>query len=37
VLVETGYWPAEVPFDAAELATVVSVLNERAKKANRAR
>lgn len=40
MLVETGYWPGSIPFEADELATVVAVLNERAKaarKANRGR
>jgi hypothetical protein len=37
VLVETGFWPGNVPFEQEELMTVVKVLNDRARKANRVR
>lgn len=30
---ETGFWPETVPFDTEELATVVTVINDRAKAA----
>jgi hypothetical protein len=32
VLVSTGYWPPDIPFDGQALATVVSILNEQARK-----
>jgi hypothetical protein len=35
VLVETGFWPETVPFEADELATVVAVINDRAKQAQK--
>jgi hypothetical protein len=31
VLIETGYWPPQIPFDMEELATVVSVINQQRK------
>jgi hypothetical protein len=30
--VATGYWPPQIPFEGRELATVVSILNEQARK-----
>jgi hypothetical protein len=37
VLVVTGYWPQEIPFDSDDLATVIDVLKEQAKETKRAR
>jgi hypothetical protein len=32
VLVSTGYWPPQIPFEGRDLATVVTILNEQARK-----
>jgi hypothetical protein len=37
VLVVTGFWPHDIPFDSQDLATVIDVLKEQAKEAKRAR
>ena len=37
MLVETGYWPPQIPFDLVELNTVVEVINENRKQARRVR
>ncbi len=37
IAVETGFWPHHIPFDTQELHTMLDVLKQRAKEANRAR
>lgn len=37
MVLQTGYWPPSVPFDAKELMTVVEEFNYQQKAAERAR
>jgi hypothetical protein len=32
MLVATGYWPPHIPFDEADLATVLKILKDQNKK-----